>query len=144
MNNSKFVSKKNIDNLYKFICSKVTVVNLDDDTNSKKIIKKLIKKIHETHTESNFNQLNRIAVEQIIPFINKREYEKKQRLQENSNNESNENTKKNLMTTKSPGEEKQQNYTFAEQLKKKNEERSYDRFLNDTDSFREQVEKANE
>ena len=90
MNNSKFVSKKNIDNLYKFICSKVTVVNLDDDTNSKKIIKKLIKKIHETHTESNFNQLNRIAVEQIIPFINKREYEKKQRLQENSNNESNE------------------------------------------------------
>lgn len=137
MDNTKFVSKENIDNLYKFICSKVTIVKLDEDKNSKKIVKKLIKKIYETHLDNNYNQLNRIAVEQIIPFMNKRANEKKQRESENVNTPV-------IPEKESPGKEKQQNFSFAEQLKKKNEERSYDRFLNDTNSFREQVELANE
>jgi hypothetical protein len=167
MDNKNFVSRENVNNIYSFICSKIKNVDLNTDKNNKKIVRKLIKTIFSKHTDYTFDQLNRQAVEQILPFMENHVNGKNNPHPNSSNGNSSNGNSSNgniqginsmlsslgndyessfsnnsVLNASSPGDEKMTNASFSDALDKKNKERSYDRFLNDSSKFRDNLEKA--
>lgn len=171
MDNKNFVSRENINNIYSFVCSKVTDVDLNSDKNNKKIVKKLVKTIFNKYSNYTFDQLNQQAVEQIVPFminhvksknipqsstnvqnINNllsnlsNDYESDSNMNMNNmgmNNMNMNNMNMNNKISKNPGDEKMSNASFANALDEKNKERSYDRFISDSNKFRSDLDTAN-
>lgn len=166
MDNKNFVSRTNIDNIYKFVCSKVDEIDLNADKNNKKIVRKLVKTIFTKNPSFSFDQLNKTAVEQIVPFMinhvkSKTQASTTQAIKtSNSNIEGINNMLSNIsndyesgmfnnllnsdsnINSISPGEEKMSNASFSDALDRKNKERSYDRFLHDSNKFRDSLDRA--
>ena len=156
MDNKNFVSRENVNNIYSFVCSKIQNVDLNNDKNNKKIVRKLIKTIFSKHPDYTFDQLNRQAVEQIVPFMENHVKSKSnpqiniQGINSmlssigNDYEKSFTNTISNVPQSNNPGEEKMSSASFSDALDQKNKERSYDRFISDSKKFRENLSKANE